>query len=450
MQFFEKLSKLRKANNLSQEQLAEKLNVTRQAVSKWESGESYPDMAKIIQLCKILNCSLNDIMDDGLMGEIVEEKKEEEKKSYFNDFLDYVTKTYNMFIHMTLKSKIILLLELCFIAFIIFCIAALVYLGLSFIIDLFVTIIPGIVGYTIRRILETLIMALLIVLGVIVFLHLFKIRYLDYYVTITDKNSLEQTIEEPIKDNKQESELVSNKNPKIIIRDPAHSSNRFFSALADIFIFLIKCMVIILVIPVVIAFIFGVAAIVFCLIQKANIFFYFAFSILGLLLLAYIIIHFAYNFIFKLKQPYRIFLAVFLTGLVVFGIGAGLSTNSILQLKRENTEYEMTALYKEHINPDENKNIAFDPYQNVEYVIDDSVKGIDIEIKHPENCDVKKYWYYNNDKYVFSYYLSENSLYMINQTIDDLKNGVYKDGYYNYGFEIKVTCSNKTYEEVFK
>ena len=40
MQFYEKLSKLRKANNLSQEQLAEKLNVTRQAVSKWESGGS--------------------------------------------------------------------------------------------------------------------------------------------------------------------------------------------------------------------------------------------------------------------------------------------------------------------------------------------------------------------------------------------------------------------------
>lgn len=70
MQFYEKLSKLRKANNLSQEQLAEKLNVTRQAVSKWESGESYPDMAKIIQLCKILNCSLNELMDDGVMGEI--------------------------------------------------------------------------------------------------------------------------------------------------------------------------------------------------------------------------------------------------------------------------------------------------------------------------------------------------------------------------------------------
>ena len=76
MQFYEKLSKLRKANNLSQEQLAEKLNVTRQAVSKWESGESYPDMAKIIQLCKILNCSLNELMDDGVMGEIEPNEKE--------------------------------------------------------------------------------------------------------------------------------------------------------------------------------------------------------------------------------------------------------------------------------------------------------------------------------------------------------------------------------------
>ena len=449
MQFYEKLSKLRKANNLSQEQLAEKLNVTRQAVSKWESGESYPDMAKIIQLCKILNCSLNDIMDDGVMGEIIEDKKEDDKKKYFNDFLDYVTKTYNMFVHMTFKSKIVLLLELCFIAFVIFCIGSLVYLGFIFIIDLFLNFIPGIVGYTIRHILETLIIALLFVLGTIIFLHLFKIRYLDYYVTITDNNISKQTTEEPISDNKQESELVTNKNPKIIIRDPAHTSNRFFLGLANLFIFLIKCMVIIFVVPIIIAFVVGVGAVVFCLIQKASIFYYFAFSILGLLLLAYIIIHFVYNFIFKLKQPYKIFLSVFLTGLVIFGIGAGLSTNSLLSLKRENKEYQMNALYKEYIGPEENQNITFDPNQKVEYVMDDKVEGIEIEIKHPEHCDVKKYWYFDNDQYVFGYYLSENSLYMINQGINDLKNGIYKDGYYNYGLEIKVTCSTKTFEEVF-
>ena len=39
----EKLSKLRKENGISQEQLAEKLNISRQAISKWENNESLPD-----------------------------------------------------------------------------------------------------------------------------------------------------------------------------------------------------------------------------------------------------------------------------------------------------------------------------------------------------------------------------------------------------------------------
>ena len=55
MRFSEKLPKLRKNNNLSQEQLAEQLGVSRQAVSKWEAGNSYPDMEKMLQMCQILN-----------------------------------------------------------------------------------------------------------------------------------------------------------------------------------------------------------------------------------------------------------------------------------------------------------------------------------------------------------------------------------------------------------
>lgn len=44
----ENLKKIRKDNNLSQEQLAEELGVSRQAISKWESGVAYPEMDKII------------------------------------------------------------------------------------------------------------------------------------------------------------------------------------------------------------------------------------------------------------------------------------------------------------------------------------------------------------------------------------------------------------------
>ena len=68
MKFCDKLSKIRKDNNLSQEQLADKMNVSRQAVSKWESGVSYPDMDKILNMCKILNCNLEDLLDDGVIG----------------------------------------------------------------------------------------------------------------------------------------------------------------------------------------------------------------------------------------------------------------------------------------------------------------------------------------------------------------------------------------------
>ena len=47
---------------MSQEELAEKLNVSRQSVSKWETGESYPEMNNILELCKIFNIKINDLI----------------------------------------------------------------------------------------------------------------------------------------------------------------------------------------------------------------------------------------------------------------------------------------------------------------------------------------------------------------------------------------------------
>lgn len=57
MDLSEKLLNLRKANDLTQEQLAEKTGVSRQSVSKWESGQSVPELDKIVVLCDIFNVS---------------------------------------------------------------------------------------------------------------------------------------------------------------------------------------------------------------------------------------------------------------------------------------------------------------------------------------------------------------------------------------------------------
>lgn len=57
-----RLVELRKKHNLSQEELAEKLGVSRQAISKWERGEASPDTDNLIELAKIYNVSIDELL----------------------------------------------------------------------------------------------------------------------------------------------------------------------------------------------------------------------------------------------------------------------------------------------------------------------------------------------------------------------------------------------------
>lgn len=72
MNFNETLISLRRAKGLSQEQLANQINVSRQAVSKWETAESQPDLAKLILLSEVFDRSL-----DELCGRVDETRKTE-------------------------------------------------------------------------------------------------------------------------------------------------------------------------------------------------------------------------------------------------------------------------------------------------------------------------------------------------------------------------------------
>lgn len=67
MKFGDNLRNLRKSKKISQEILAEKVGVSRQSVSKWETGESYPEMNNILMLCSIFNCNINDLVNDNLI-----------------------------------------------------------------------------------------------------------------------------------------------------------------------------------------------------------------------------------------------------------------------------------------------------------------------------------------------------------------------------------------------
>ena len=76
MNFSENLQTLRKAKGISQEQLAEQLDVSRQAVSKWETDGGYPEIDKIVALCEIFGCT----MDELITGKISVDKNDLRQK----------------------------------------------------------------------------------------------------------------------------------------------------------------------------------------------------------------------------------------------------------------------------------------------------------------------------------------------------------------------------------
>ena len=62
------IAECRKKNNLTQMQLAEKLNITDRAISKWENGKGMPDSSIMLDLCNELKISVNEL----LCGELIE------------------------------------------------------------------------------------------------------------------------------------------------------------------------------------------------------------------------------------------------------------------------------------------------------------------------------------------------------------------------------------------
>ena len=71
------LQNLRKMKNISQENMAEILNVSRQTISNWENTKSYPDILILIKLCKIYKISLDELLkeDKKLLNSIKKDKK---------------------------------------------------------------------------------------------------------------------------------------------------------------------------------------------------------------------------------------------------------------------------------------------------------------------------------------------------------------------------------------
>ena len=79
MEIGKKIMELRKKNSLSQEELAEKIGVARQTISKWELGETSPDLKQAKELSKIFKVSLDELVDNDIKEILVEKTSNTEK-----------------------------------------------------------------------------------------------------------------------------------------------------------------------------------------------------------------------------------------------------------------------------------------------------------------------------------------------------------------------------------
>lgn len=83
MDISEKILQLRKASNMTQEQLAEKMGVSRQSVSKWEGGQAVPELDKLLELGRIFNVTTDYLIKPSELDELsikteILEKKQQE------------------------------------------------------------------------------------------------------------------------------------------------------------------------------------------------------------------------------------------------------------------------------------------------------------------------------------------------------------------------------------
>ena len=233
MKFGDKLIELRKKNGYSQEELAERLGVSRQSVSKWESNNTYPETDKIVQIANLFDCSMDDLINDKVKDvESSLRKNKNNINKVWKSFLDFITNSINMFSKMTFLDGfkcIIMMLLLCIV----------LGIGGSILCKIAASTIASIFSFLsvervslIREALKNIFHLVWFVIAAIIVIHTFKIKYLNDYEKIVKES--EENKKEYITNNKGEKQEV------VFTKNENEKPAEFLSTLAKIVMIFIK------------------------------------------------------------------------------------------------------------------------------------------------------------------------------------------------------------------
>ena len=426
--FSENLKKIRKDNNLSQEQLADEIGVSRQAISKWESAVAYPEMDKIIILSEKFNLNIDDL----LHKDIREVKGEEESKKNINkhieDFLNFITNTINMFCNMNFKSKCKCLFEQIIIGSILLVICLIIgSLGDSLLYSI-LDVIPDKLFYILHSIFNFIYVSFAITSSVVIMVHIFKTRYLNYYenlkkevIETTEDNNL--ILEEVNNDTKKEkgNKINFKKNEdKIIIRDPKHSEYKFinglFKGIIGFIKFFVLCFSMILFASLI--SLFCLLVISFLAIKTGLVFIGLLLAILSAGIINLVLIFLALNFVFNRKNDKKKMIWSFIISLVMFGVGIGLVIVGALNF--EYIENDKSILKTDYMEIDMKDNLIFGyHYPEIEY-IESNNENIKIEYTINKYCEINRSDL--SDKVIHIWSSCENPMKLVKEVINNFNN----------------------------
>lgn len=450
MKLADNLKRIRKENNLSQEQLAEKLGVSRQAVSKWESEQSYPEMDKVLLICKLFNYNIDELMNENVKE--VDENKQSKINinKYIDDFFAFITKTVDMLSSMTMKQRIKCLIEQFIVGIFLVAIFSIIG-GILYQTLLLEQIMQGGFGRTILYIIRavcSLYYIFALIIGIAILLHVFKIRYLDYYEIVKEDSSEK---DEDTENNEQEPNedavpnpnklFIEKKKEKIIIRDPKHSESKFLNGIMKAILYCIKFMVAFFALGFVCTFIALVTLLVFSfLFVKTGLAFVGALmAIIAGILINFVILEIFYNFIVSKKTKVNRISIILIIALVLAGLGTGIFWVGITEFNYiDNVENEEETTFEIQMSED----LAINYWNNVEYIEANS-DDLKIVVKHSKYEDV----YISKDSEIINVgYTAKNEdiMQQIRGIIKDINNKEIR----NYSPTVQVYTSKANIEKL--
>ena len=381
MKFGDKLIELRKKNGYSQEELAEKLGVSRQSVSKWESNNTYPETDKIIQIANLFDCSMDDLINDKITDvETTQRKNRNNVRKIWNSLLDFITNTIDMFSKMKFIEGFKCIIVMLLILLMLHIFGNIICKSLADTISNIFRFINREFVMGLREILESIFFLVWYIISAIIIIHTFKIKYL---------NNHKKTI---VKETKESSNEKTNNKEEIIVKEENEKPFEFLEVLAQIIIIFIKIIAGFIALGTIFASIGLVVGTVITIagIPTNILFLWITLTLVAAAIASIEIVILLIKFIFNKKVNVPVSIIVFISCVILSGLSIGMTA---LQIK------------------------------NIELIEDKSVFNIttkEIELEYKENLVVKSWGLGidNQYKFIIDNNIEENKI-IVSREIDE-------------------------------